>query len=245
MPRTAVVTGGGTGIGRAVARRLAADGMAVVITGRRKQVLEETAQELGVRAVAFDASDVAAIEAALPDLPGQVDVLVNNAGGNVARHRPAPADGDLEGLRDLWAAQLESNLISAVLVTSALRPRLARGGRVISIGSIAGARGSGGGGAYGAAKAALHTWTGDLAFELGGRGITVNAVAPGYIEDTEFFGDGGAPAERRAWLIGQTANGRAGRPEDVADTVAFLASAGAGNITAQVIHVNGGAFRGR
>jgi 3-oxoacyl-[acyl-carrier protein] reductase len=242
VPRTAIVTGGGTGIGRAVARRLAADGLDVVITGRRKQVLEETAEELGVRAIAFDASDVAAIEAALPALPGQVDVLVNNAGGNIARHRPAPADGDLTGLRDLWAAQLEANLISAVLMTSALTPRLARDGRVISIGSIAGARG---GGAYGAAKAALHTWTGDLAFELGGQGITVNVIAPGYIEDTEFFGEGGAPTERRAWLIDQMANGRPGRPADVADTVAFLASAEAGNITAQVIHVNGGAFRGR
>ncbi|GAA4499199.1 SDR family oxidoreductase [Actinoallomurus oryzae] len=245
MPRTAIVTGGGTGIGRAVARRLAADGLDVVITGRRKQVLEETAEELGVRAVAFDASDVAAVEAALPALPGQVDVLVNNAGGNVTRHRTAPEEGDLAGLRDLWEAQLEANLISAVLVTSALTPRLARGGRVISIGSIAGSRGSGAGGSYGAAKAALHAWTGDLAFELGGHGVTVNAIAPGYIEDTEFFGSGGPGDERRSWLIDQTANGRAGRPEDVADTVAFLASPEAGNITAQVIHVNGGAFRGR
>jgi 3-oxoacyl-[acyl-carrier protein] reductase len=208
MTRTAIVTGGGTGIGREVARRLAADGLDVVITGRRKEVLEATAGELGVRAVAFDASDVAAIEAALPELPGRVDVLVNNAGGNVSRHRPAPADGDLAGLRDLWAAQLEANLISAVLMTSAMTPRLARDGRVISIGSIAGARG---GGAYGAAKAALHTWTGDLAFELGGMGITVNVIAPGFIEDTEFFGEG-VPDERRALLVGQTANGRAGRP---------------------------------
>ncbi|MFB9831636.1 SDR family NAD(P)-dependent oxidoreductase [Actinoallomurus acaciae] len=245
MPRTAIVTGGGTGIGRAIARRLAADGLDVVITGRRKQVLEETAEELGVRAVAFDASDVAAIEAALPALPGRVDVLVNNAGGNIFRQRPTPAEGDLAGLRDLWAAQLEANLLSAVLVTSALTPRLSHGGRVISIGSIAGARGSGPGGSYGAAKAALHSWTGDLAFELGGQGITVNAIAPGYIEDTEFFGDDGPPAERRAALIGQAANGRPGRPEEIADTVAFLASTEAGNITAQVIHVNGGAFRGR
>jgi 3-oxoacyl-[acyl-carrier protein] reductase len=241
MPRTAIVTGGGTGIGRAVARRLAADGLDVTITGRRKQVLEETAAELGVHAVAFDVTDVAAVEAALPALPERVDVLVNNAGGNVGRTRPVPDDDDLAGLRDLWTAQLDANVISAVLMTSAVTPRLAEGGRVISIGSIAGARG---GGAYGAAKAALHTWTGDLAFELGGRGITANIIAPGLIEDTEFFGSG-IPEERRALLVGQTANGRPGRPEDIADTVAFLASPEAGHVTAQVIHVNGGAFRGR
>jgi 3-oxoacyl-[acyl-carrier protein] reductase len=241
MTRTAIVTGGGTGIGREIARRLAADGLDVVITGRRKSVLEAAADELGVRAVAFDATDVAAIEAALPGLPPRVDVLVNNAGGNAGRDLPAPADGDLSGLRDLWTAQLEANLIGAVMMTSALTPRLAENGRVISIGSIAGARG---GGAYGAAKAALHTWSGDLAFELGGRGVTVNVIAPGVIEDTEFFGTG-MTGERHAMLVGQTANGRAGRPADIADTVAFLASPAAGHITAQVIHVNGGAFRGR
>jgi 3-oxoacyl-[acyl-carrier protein] reductase len=241
MTRTAIVTGGGTGIGRDIAQRLVSDGMDVTITGRRTDVLQTAANELGARAVGFDAADPAAVQAALTELPGKVDVLVNNAGGNIARQRPAPDHGDLAGLRDLWIAQLEANVISAVLVTSALRSRLADDARVICIGSIAGARG---GGSYGAAKAALHTWTADLAFDLGERGITVNTVAPGLTEDTEFFGGTLSP-QRRTTQIGQTATGRAGRPADIAATVAFLASPEAGHLTAQVIHVNGGALLGR
>lgn len=241
MTRMAIVTGGGTGIGREVAKTLAGQGLNVTITGRRKEVLEKTAAELGVQAVAFDATDPAAIEAALPELPERVDVLVNNAGGNVGRRRPPPADGDLTGLRELWLSQLEANVLSAVLVTAALTPRLAQDGRVVLVGSIAGARGNG---SYGAAKAAVHTLAADLAATLGGRGITVNAVAPGLVEETEFFG-GSLTEERRKLMISQTRNGRAAKPADVAATIAFLTSPAAGHITAQVIHVNGGAFLGR
>lgn len=241
MTRMAIVTGGGTGIGREVAKTLAGQGLNVTITGRRKEVLEKTAAKLGVQAVAFDATDPAAIEAALPELPERVDVLVNNAGGNMGRRRPPPADGDLTGLRELWLSQLEANVLSAVLVTAALTPRLAQDGRVVLVGSIAGARGNG---SYGAAKAAVHTLAADLAATLGGRGITVNAVAPGLVEETEFFG-GSLTEERRKLMISQTRNGRAAKPADVAATIAFLTSPAAGHITAQVIHVNGGAFLGR
>lgn len=239
MTRTAVVTGGGTGIGKAVAARLAGQGLDVVITGRREDVLKAAAQEIGARAVAFDATDPEAVQAALSDLPSQVDVLVNNAGGNVARRRPAPES--LADVRDLWVASYETNVVSAVLVTTALEPRLADNARVVTLGSIAGRRGSG---SYGAAKAAVEAWTADLAFALGGRGITVNVVSPGVTDDTEFFG-GTLSEERRKVLVGTTANGRSGTPADVAATIAFLTSPEAGHITAQVIGVNGGAGLGR
>ncbi|MFG3437946.1 SDR family NAD(P)-dependent oxidoreductase [Nonomuraea sp. NPDC047897] len=240
MTRTAVVTGGGTGIGRATAAALAADGLEVVITGRRKDVLDAAAADLGpqVRAVPFDATDPDEIEAALASLPERVDVLVNNAGGNPDLTGPPPQT--LTGVRDAWLANLEANLVSAVLVTTALTPRFADGGRVITLGSIAAATGAAG---YGAAKAGVVAWNAELAFQVGGRGVTANVVAPGLVEETEFFGDA-LTSERRATLISQTATGRAGRVTDVAATIAFLASPEAGHITGQVVHVNGGAHLG-
>ncbi|WP_158843240.1 SDR family NAD(P)-dependent oxidoreductase [Saccharothrix deserti] len=231
MTRTAVVTGGGTGIGRAIAEELVARGLDVVITGRREDVLEQAADEIGARAVAFDAADPEAVDAAREHLPERVDVLVNNAGGLVG--------GD--DLKRQWLAMYEANVVTAVLVTTALQPRLAENARVVTIGSIAGRRG---GGSYGAAKAAVEAWTAELAFKLGGRGITANVVAPGFIEDTEFFG-GDMSEQRRSTLVAQTANGRAGTPADVAATVAFLTSPEAGHITGQVVAVNGGAHLGR
>ncbi|MEU6034496.1 SDR family oxidoreductase [Actinomadura sp. NPDC047616] len=240
MTRTIVVSGGGTGIGRAVAARFAADGDRVVIIGRRADVLEKTAGELGGTALPADLSEPAEVErvrAVLADRFGSIDVLVNNAGGNVEWR------GGRDGVAERWTGNFRANVLTAVLPTEAFRDLLNPFGRIVFITSIAALRGSGGT-SYGPMKAALHPYAFDLAAALGPRGVTVNVVAPGFIEDTEFFG-GALDDERRATLVAQTHTGRPGTPQDVAETVHWLASPGAGHVTAQIIQVNGGAERGR
>jgi len=240
--RQVVVTGGGTGIGRAVAAAFAAAGDQVVITGRRPDVLVKTAADLGpsVRPVPFDASEPAQVTAALSELPPHLNVLVNCAGGNTDIGAPDPAN--LSELAAAWHANLSANVLSAVLVTTALRPRLQPGGAVISLSSIAAHRA--GAAAYGAAKAAVEAWNLTLAADLGPDRITANVIAPGYIEDTDFFRDRMTP-QRRETLIAQTFTARPGNPSDIAGAVLFLASPAATHITAQTLHINGGALSAR
>jgi 3-oxoacyl-[acyl-carrier protein] reductase len=240
MTTTAVVTGGGTGIGRAIAAQLVSEGAEVVITGRRADVLAATAKEIGARDVVFDATRPDAVQAALADLPETVDILVNNAGGSMSRQGVQAPAGDLAAHRNLWLADFEANVISAVLVTEALRPRFADGVRVVSIGSIAGVRGAG---SYGAAKAALVTWNVDLARQLAGKG-TANVVSPGMTVETEFFNNT-LSDERRQFLVKEILTGRPGVPADIAAAVSYLVSPAAAHVTAQVLHVNGGAYAGR
>ncbi len=240
MSRTIVVTGGATGIGRAVAERFRADGETVVITGRRSEVLEKTAAELGARAVVCDGADPAQLQLLLDALPERVEVLVNNAGGNTDFAAPHD-EGDLAQLKDNWRANFESNVLTAVLTTTALAPRLADGGAVVHLGSIAGARGAG---SYGASKAALATWNQDVAAELGPRGITSNVVAPGFTAETEFF-QGKLTDTRRKRLLEATMTNREGQVSDIADAIHFLTSPAARHITAQTLHVNGGALTTR
>ncbi len=234
--RTVVITGAATGIGRATAEAFHARGDRVILTGRRRDVLATAAAELGepARGVAFDATDPDQVHAALDHLPGQVDVLVNNAGGNTDFDRPAPAT--LAETAAAWRANIEANLLSAVLVTTALCDRLAPGGTVINIGSIAADKGAG---AYGAAKAGLASWTVDLAGRLGPHGISVNTLAPGYVADTEFFRDQ-LTGDRRQALVDSALTGRASRPHDIAGAAEFLAGPAARQIAGQVIAVNGG-----
>lgn len=240
MSKKIVITGGGTGIGRAIAVRFAAAGDQVVITGRRAAVLENAAQEIGtgVAVAAFDASDPEAVAGFAADI-GQIDVLVNNAGGNTDFDRE---DVDtLPAVADSWRANFESNVVSAVLMTTALIPAIAEGGAVITIGSIAADKGAG---SYGAAKAAVASWNVDLARQLGPRGITANTVAPGYIADTEFFRDALTP-DKKTSLIDAAITKRPGNPDDIAGMVEFLASPDARQITAQTFAVNGGEWTTR
>ncbi|GAB3439779.1 SDR family oxidoreductase [Actinophytocola sediminis] len=236
------MTGGGTGMGRAIAERFAADGAQVHIIGRRAEPLARVVKENPDAAIhprVADLTDAASV-LRLGELFADrtVDVLVNNAGGIVREVAPGPA-GTFEGFR----RTVELNLLTAMNLTEALWPSLARpGGSVIGISSIAAQRG--GGDAYAAAKAGLAGWAFDLAKAGGPDGITVNIVAPGYVQDTEFFNDSGRSA-RHDRLVAETLLGRAGTPVDIAAVVHFLASTGASWVTGQVIGVNGGALLGR
>lgn len=217
MTRRAVVTGGGTGIGRAVARRLAAGGDEVTIVGRRSEVLKATAAELNTEfdsdRVGFATGDLADPDqvtelAAQLVAGGPIDVLVNNAGGN-----PNQPSTDLTGLADAYTDAFRINVITAVLLTEALLPDLSRpGASIVSVSSIAALRGAG---PYGAAKAALHGWALGLASQLAPQGITVNVVAPGFVAGDRILGypphPGARGRPRRADPAGSGGDSRSDR----------------------------------
>lgn len=245
--RLAVVSGGGTGIGAATALALANDGYDVLITGRRADVLAATRTRIGaecgrpeaVEALAADLSQPDEVSRLADSLDGRtVDVVVNNAGGFIGGDTSTLTEHAAE-----WRATFDANVLTAVLLTEALRPALRRpGGRVILLSSIAAQRG--GGGAYSAAKAALHGWAYALAAELGPEQITVNVVSPGYVADTEFF-LGRMTPQGHAKRVAATLVGRAGEPADIAAAIRYLASPEASFVTGQVLGVNGGSVFGR
>ncbi|OEU90164.1 oxidoreductase [Streptomyces abyssalis] len=255
MDRVVIVSGGGTGIGRAAARRFAEDGDRVLLVGRREAVLRQTAEELtaegavrgGIGTLAADLTGPEGAQRVRDEAGaryGRVDVLVGSAGGNVkyASGGKEPPGG-LAGVAWQWRSDFESNVLTAVLLAEALTDLLqAPGRRVVLLSSIAAYRGSGTG-SYAASKAALHPYVYELAGRLGPHGATVNAVAPGFVEATGFFG-GRMPQERREALAAQTVTGRTGTPEDVAETVFWLASPGAAQVTGQIVQINGGARYG-
>ncbi|WP_018787662.1 SDR family NAD(P)-dependent oxidoreductase [Micromonospora sp. CNB394] len=247
LRRLAVVSGGGTGIGASVAHGLVIDGFDVIVVGRRGDVLESTARRIcdesgrdgAVVAVAADLTDPAQVGAVVDAVGDRaVDAVVNNAGGYLSG-----STDSLAGVADWWRANLDANVLTAVLLTEALLPALSRpGGRVVLLSSIAAQRG--GGGPYSAAKAALHGWAYDLAAQLGPEQITVNVVSPGYVAETEFFGDRMTP-EGHAKRVAATLVGRAGEPDDIAAAVRYLVGPSAGYVTGQVLGVNGGSVLGR
>lgn len=240
MERTVIVTGGTSGIGRAIAQRFAADGDQVFISGRSAQRTQKIAAEVGATGVTCNVTSPEAVQALRHALPATIDVLIAMAGGNLAADG-SDIDTDLFTTARAWSANLDLNLVGTVLVTTALVDRMPAGSSIVTVSSIGAEFALG---SYSAAKAAVAAWTAGISSQWAPRGLTVNAIAPGYIEDTEFFGDSMTPHRRNA-LIDSTHNKRAGTPADIAGAAWFLASRDARHITGQVLHVNGGAHTTR
>lgn len=241
--RVAVVTGGGRGIGQAVSLRLGSLGAKVIVNyvNRAEPALETVdmikATGGDARALKFDVADSAATQEALQSVAtdeARLDILVNNAG--ITR------DGLLVKMKDeAWDAVLDTNLKGAFNCIRAVSRVMMkqRWGRIINISSVIGFAGNPGQVNYASAKAGLIGLTKSVARELATRGITVNAVAPGYIE-TEMTS--GLADEVTARLMAEIPLARLGKPEDVAAAVSYLASDDASYVTGQTIHVNGGMY---
>ena len=244
--RVALVTGGSRGIGRAIAQALARDGLYVVVNYQSNQAAaEETLALIGGpqngRLLQFDVADEAAVDAAIKSIgeqQGRLDVLVNNAAvaidGLLLRTKTAD-----------FLRVINTNLTSIFFLcraASRLLLKAKESGRSINLTSVVGETGNTGQVSYTSAKAGILGLTRTLARELASRGITVNAVSPGYI-DTDMT-RATLTEEMRKQLSAQIPLGRTGKPEDVAAAVAFLASPEAGYITGQVLRVNGGLLIG-
>jgi 3-oxoacyl-[acyl-carrier protein] reductase len=243
--RTALVTGASQGIGEAIARRLAEQGARVVLAARNEEKLKDLAARIGAAGgsactLVLDVSQPETLAERLKTLPedfavsGGVDILVNNAG--------ITADNLLARMSlDDWERVLRTNLTGSYALTRELLRGMMkrRWGRIINITSVVGMMGNAGQANYAAAKAGLIGLTKSLARELGSRSITVNAVAPGYIETAM---TGSLPAAAREELSGAIALKRLGTVEDVASAVLYLASEEAGYVTGHVLNVSGGLY---
>ncbi len=240
--RTAFVTGANRGIGRACALALASAGARVILAARQREKLEEVASEIRAQAgLAFvaeiDMSSADSIRSAITTAAkefGHIEILVNNAG--VTRDGLA-----VRMKKDDWDTVIATNLSGAFLATQQvlLSMMRERWGRIVNISSVVGESGNAGQANYAASKAGLIGLTKSLAQEMASRNITVNAVAPGFV-DTDMTA--GLPAEYKESLLGRIPLKRLGTPEDVAAAVRFLASEEAGYITGHVLNVNGGMY---
>ena len=242
--KIALVTGASRGIGRAIAGQLAADGMTVIGTATSESGAESIASYLadagnagtGMALRVDEADSVAAVIAAVKEQYGAPVVLVNNAG--ITR------DNILMRMKENeWAAVMDTNLTALYRVCKACARGMtkARWGRIINISSVVASMGNAGQSNYAATKAGAEGFSRALARELGSRNITVNCVAPGFI-DTDMTRD--LPEQQREQLQQQIPLGRLGEPGEIAAIVAFLAGDAGGYITGETIHVNGGMYMG-
>jgi len=239
--QVALVTGASRGIGASIAQQLAREGFIVIGTATSDDGAAKISDALstfpGCRGANLNVNDAAAAEALIDGIVkehGGLQVLVNNAG--ITRDTLAMRMKDED-----WDAVADTNLKAVFRMSRAvIRPMMKqRYGRIISITSVVGASGNPGQANYAAAKAGVAGMTRALARELGSRGITVNCVAPGFIE-TDMTA--ALPEAQQQALLGQIPLGHLGKPEDIAHAVAFLASAKAAYVTGQELHVNGGMF---
>jgi len=238
--RVTLVTGATRGIGAAIAKTLAESHAKVIGTATTQDGADKISAALasfGGRGIVLDVTDAAAIDAAIKNIEsneGAVGILVNNAG--ITRDTLLMRMKD-----DDWDAVLDTNLKSVFRLTRAVSRAMmkARFGRVVNIGSVVGSMGNAGQVNYAAAKAGLIGLTKSLAAELGSRHITVNLVAPGFI-DTDMTQ--GLPEAQRTKLVEMIPAGRLGSPQDIAEAVKFLCSDGAGYVTGTTLHVNGGMY---
>ncbi len=240
--KVAIVTGGGQGIGRAIALDFAEAGIDVVVADINLEMAETAAAEAaaaGSAPLAFelnvaDARNVEALVEKVTEKYGRIDYLINNAG--ITRDALMMRMGD-----DAWQAVIDVNLTGTYLCSKAvIRVMMKqRDGRIVNISSVVGAMGNAGQTNYAASKAGVVGFTKSLAREVAARGITVNAVAPGFIQTAM---TDALPDKAREELVNLIPNGRLGTPEDVAAAVRFLISEDASYITGQVLHVNGGMY---
>lgn len=235
--KSALVTGASGGIGGAIAKALHAAGANVGLSGTRVEPLEALAAELGERAFVLpcnlgDAEAVTALPKQAIEAMGSLDILVNNAG--ITKDQIFMRMSDEE-----WQQVIDVNLTSAMrLCRAVMRPMMkARWGRIINISSIVGATGNPGQVNYAASKAGMVGMTKSIAYEVASRGITANAVAPGFIATamTDKLND-----EQKEAINKQIPSNRMGTPEEIAAAVLYLASPEAGYVTGTTVHVNGG-----